>query len=135
MILTYETAKLDGATYIDLNNLLGVSLEPDLLTDVKAIRGSIYNILMTPLGTRYRLPEFGSALLWLLQQPRDLTTAFQIKNAVTVAIDRWEPRVEIDFAQTQVTLFGLDGYSMDLVFRMPRFNQTVSFSLNIRRPG
>lgn len=135
MILTYETAKLDGATYVDLNNLLGVNLDPSLITDVKAIRGSIYNILMTPLGTRYRLPEFGSALLWLIQEPRDLNTAFQIKNATLAAIDRWEPRVEVDATQSKVDLFGLDGYSMSLVFYMPRFSQTASFALNIRRPN
>ncbi len=135
MILTYPTAKLEGATYIDLNNLLGVNLDPNLITDVKAIRGSIYNILMTPLGTRYRLPEFGSALLWLLQEPRDLSTAFKIKNAVLTAIDRWEPRVEIDTPQSKVDLFGMDGYSMSLVFYMPRFSQTASFSMNIRRPN
>ncbi len=132
---TYETAQLENAVYIDLNNLIGVNLDPSLLTDVKAIKGSIYNILMTPLGTRYRLPEFGSALLWLLQQPRDMTTAFQIKNAVLASIGRWEPRVEIDQARTNVTLFGMDGYSMTLVFYMPRFSQTTSFSMDIRRPN
>lgn len=134
-MLVYPTATLENAVYIDLNNLVGVNLDPSLLTDVKAIKGSIYNILMTPLGTRYRLPEFGSALLWLLQEPRDLMTAFQIKNASLSAIARWEPRVEIDAAQTKIGLLGLDGYSMNLVFYMPRFSQTASFELNIRRPN
>ncbi len=133
-ILVYETARLQNAVYIDLNSLIGVNLDPDLVTDAKAIRSSIYNILMTPLGTRYRLPEFGSALLWLLMEPHDDTTAFQMKNAVLQSVGRWETRIRLDAVQTTVNTFGVDGYSINVVYYMPRFAQTSNFSMDIRRP-
>lgn len=129
----YETSKIQGATFLDLNNLIGQNLDPDLLADVYAIRSSIYNILMTPLGTRYRLPEFGSALLWLLMEPHDNTTAFQIKNAVLQSVGRWETRIDLDPAQTNVTPIGIDGYSIDIIFYMPRFSQNASYTLNVGR--
>ena len=58
---------------------------------------SVYvDILTTPLGTRVMLPEYGSKLFDLVDNPTDPSLAMRIIMESAGAIARWEPRVRID---------------------------------------
>ena len=67
-----------------------------LLSGTDHIRQSIVDILTTPLGTRVMLPEYGSKLFDLVDNPTDPSLAMRIIMESAGAIARWEPRVRID---------------------------------------
>ena len=63
---------------------------------------SIRNILFTRIGTRVEREEYGSLLPELLDMPLNDITLLRCNAAVILAIARWEPRYQIEQAQTQV---------------------------------
>ena len=67
-----------------------------LLSGTDHIRQSIVDILTTPLGTRVMLPEYGSKLFDLVDNPTDPSLAMRIIMESAGAIARWAPRVRID---------------------------------------
>ncbi|WP_437621903.1 GPW/gp25 family protein [Sorangium sp. So ce1151] len=59
------------------------------------VRESIRVILLTDLLERIMLPEFGGGLAGYLFEPNTVTTRHQIKERIQKALERWEPRVEV----------------------------------------
>lgn len=57
------------------------------------LRQSVIDILMTPIGSRVLLREYGSDLLDLVDNPQDEYLRVRIIQATATAIDRWEPRI------------------------------------------
>ncbi len=53
-------------------------------------------ILSTMPGERVMRPEFGCRAWELVFSPIDAETISQMKNFVTEALDRWEPRIQVD---------------------------------------
>lgn len=90
--------------WLDVNTLIGVSPLPDLVPDVQAINNSLYNLFRCPVGARGPIfqPEYGSGLMQLLHEPLDYITANKIKMYLFQAIQRWEPRVNIDMGNSFV---------------------------------
>ena len=104
---------MQSKIYIDLNN----EANPDktLLTNERAVFQAIENLLLTSLGERLFLPEFGSRLHELPFEPVDEMTAFEIENYIVEAIRRWEPRV--DLISTKITPYPDDNaYVVELTF-------------------
>jgi hypothetical protein len=60
------------------------------------VRESIRVILMTELRERIMLPEFGGGLGRFLFEPNTVTTRHQIKERIAKALERWEPRIEVE---------------------------------------
>ena len=67
-----------------------------LVSGVHEIEESIRLILATAPGERPMRPEFGCAVHEYVFAPADAGTAGDIAYAVRVAIDRWEPRVDLE---------------------------------------
>jgi phage baseplate assembly protein W len=67
-----------------------------LVTGVREIEESIRLILATAPGERPMRPEFGCAVHDYVFAPADASTAGDIAYAVRVALDRWEPRIELE---------------------------------------
>jgi len=61
----------------------------------QVIKTSVLFIILTNLGERCMMPEFGSPLMQYLFDPRDESMIGSIKQAVIDAISRWEDRVEV----------------------------------------
>ena len=59
------------------------------------IRESIRVILMTELNERLYLPEFGGGLNRFLFEPNTATTRQLIRDRITKALARWEPRIAV----------------------------------------
>lgn len=127
----YKTADLTNSKYVDINTNIGLTMKPDLLTDLQAIKNSIFNILMTPLGTRYRLPEFGCGLLWIINEPKDESTEFKIRNAITHALTRWETRITVDQNAINVISTGMTSYSIEIPFVLNGTNAYASLTLAV----
>jgi hypothetical protein len=72
----------------------------------KEIEESIRLILATEPGERPMRPEFGCAVQDYVFAPADASTAGDIAYVVRVALERWEPRIDL---QDVVVLFdGVD---------------------------
>src|SRR3954453_5670841 len=66
------------------------------------IRQSIRLILATTPGERPMRPEFGCALEEFVFASVDATTAGQIADEVRRALERWEPRIDLDAVDVSV---------------------------------
>ena len=66
-----------------------------LVSGVREIEESIRLVLATAPGERPMRPEFGCAVHDYVFAPADASTAGDIAYAVRVALDRWEPRIEL----------------------------------------
>ena len=66
-----------------------------LVTEDREIAGAIWLVLATSPGERPMRPEFGSRLADYVFAPANATTAGQLANEVQVALERWEPRIDV----------------------------------------
>lgn len=62
---------------------------------IDVLWASIIAILLTPIGTRIMLPEFGSRLPEMVFEVNDTLLQEQIRSYVGDAVARWEPRVRV----------------------------------------
>ncbi|HUL26362.1 MAG TPA: GPW/gp25 family protein [Streptosporangiaceae bacterium] len=66
-----------------------------LVTEDREIAEAIRLVLGTSPGERPMRPEFGSRLAEYVFAPANATTAGQLANEVRVALERWEPRIDV----------------------------------------
>ena len=59
------------------------------------IRSSLKLILSWPYNTRFFLPEFGSKVEELLEEPNDQILETVVRNFIVESIIKWEKRIEI----------------------------------------
>lgn len=67
-----------------------------LITGSEEIDASIRMILSTIPGERVMRPEFGCRMWSLIFAPLTAGTLGQIEQYVREALDRWEPRIDLD---------------------------------------
>lgn len=91
-----------GATWIDVNSRYSQNKNPLLVTNVRAINNSLFNLFQCPIGSRGRImqPTYGTFIYQLLQEPIDQITAQKIRASLIQSIERWEPRIQLDYAHT-----------------------------------
>lgn len=65
------------------------------------VRESIWLILRTDLGERVYRPDFGCRLSELAFAPLNNDTLLRIRIYVQEALQKWEPRIEIDEVRTE----------------------------------
>ncbi len=97
---------LQGATWIDVNTGFTVNNLPDRIPDELSITySSLVNLFSCRIGERGKIfqPEYGSELYGLLQEPVDQITSDNIWIVLIQAIQRWEPRITLNYGQTSVT--------------------------------
>ncbi|PNE42848.1 GPW/gp25 family protein [Streptomyces noursei] len=63
---------------------------------VESIEQAMYLILATSPGERPMRPEFGCGIHQLIFEPVNATTVALMEQEVRQALERWEPRAEID---------------------------------------
>lgn len=72
------------------------------------IENSIKDILLTPLGSRVMLPEYGSRIYELIDRKVDDEFRADLACFVIEAVEQWEKRVKID----EVRLIGLKDHKL-----------------------
>jgi uncharacterized protein len=72
-----------------------------LVAREREIEESIRLILETAPGERPMRPEFGCAIHDFVFAPADAATAGQLAYEVRAALDRWEPRIDLDDVQVR----------------------------------
>jgi hypothetical protein len=65
------------------------------------VREAIRVILMTEPGERLRLPDFGAGLGRFLFEPNTLATHTRMRQRIGEALQRWEPRVQVEEIDVQ----------------------------------
>lgn len=66
------------------------------LDDLEHLKQSIVDILTTPIGSRVVCRDYGSALFQLIDQPVNRELLPKIYAAVADAINKWEPRFNVE---------------------------------------
>jgi phage baseplate assembly protein W len=66
-----------------------------LVSDDRDVREAIGLILATAPGERPMRPEFGCGLHEYVFDSIDARTLSRMEHAIRVALDRWEPRIEV----------------------------------------
>jgi phage baseplate assembly protein W len=87
----------------------GISFPPRLGPDGRVawsagpdnVRECIRVLLLTELGERIRLPEFGGSLRALLGDPNTVSTRRLVQQRIEDALRLWEPRVAVDSVQVE----------------------------------
>lgn len=118
--------------YSDVNPRYSIKNGEILEVGLEAINGSIENILGTSFGERVFLPEFGSGVKSLLFENINEDTADRIMNALTDAIQKWEPRIEIQQDETYI-LPKIDEnlYEINITYRLVDIDIVSQFHANI----
>lgn len=119
-------------TYIDLNVEVGINAFSELLYDVDAIRGSLYNLFTTPIGSRVFVPEYGSRFLFHVQEPADDTTVTIMKMDIYQEVQKWEPRVILDMGGIVVNPVWA-GYQILLTYIIKQSGLRSNFQLSVSR--
>jgi uncharacterized protein len=65
------------------------------LNSMELVRQSIETILDTEPGERIMLPGFGCGLRRYLMEPNTLTTRTAMREDISDALSRWEPRISL----------------------------------------
>ncbi len=101
------------------------------IASVRIIQSSIGVLLLTRIGERVNLPEFGCELGTMKHEPNHPTTWERVQAKVTEAIIRWEPRVDnvkvtiVPFPSTDQE--GRFGVSIIIEYRIITNNQPGNF--------
>lgn len=113
------TYKKSQVAWLDVNSNIRNNGKPDLLPDIHAINNSIRNLFKCPIGARGRIfqPTYGTFLYNLLHEPLDQETAFRIRASLVQSLEKWEPRIRLDHANTRV----------DPVYSLPGFRVQVRY--------
>ncbi len=113
------------SVYFDLN-MFTPTTERERLFDVEVIYQALAVLLNTRPGTFPFRPEFGIFLEDELFEFADTATALDIFRRLTDAIDKFEPRVELDTSQTRVIPFPDENrFDVDIHFTLPDISEEV----------
>lgn len=134
--LAPQNAKTTNVVWLDVNTNMGLNGKADLLPNVYALVNSLFNLFQCPIGARGPIfePEYGSALYSMLQEPLDIISARKIQIGLIQAVQRWEPRIEIDMTRTQVIPdYNKDAYLVLLVFKILATQEVAQETFQLNR--
>ncbi len=118
--------------YSDVNPDVVQASQYELVYNADSIQKSILTILGTRKGTRVFNRQFGSYLLDLLYDPMDDFSVERIKTEIISAIEQWEPRVVLLYANI-LPDYDNQMYYVSMEYQIPTLgNQSVSLSFNLQ---
>lgn len=119
------------ADYIDLDYSFERNINNDvpLKYDKEALKQSIIDILLTRVGEREFMPNYGSTLYWILFENMGVITQIRIRNAIEDALTNWEPRIRINdiLVQKKDTTWNIE---LDYTVIRIDQNDTLNMTLN-----
>jgi phage baseplate assembly protein W len=116
------------------------SLEKETTADIKivedeeSINQSVKNILLTKKGEVPFNPLFGSNIQQLLFEKMDLVTETLLKNEIEIAIENFEPRVEINNITIEPDYDSLT-YYVDIDYIIIKLDTLGSVSVSLSLQG
>lgn len=136
----FYSTKSFGTTE-DIPDYTGIGLSEKSLFEygrVKTNKGidrleqSMRQILITPKGSRFFVPTFGSMLYSIIYEPNDFIISDLARLYAREAIEEWEPRVKIEDIQTDS---GTDPQVlfMKIIYRVLSTNSLENFVYALNR--
>lgn len=96
-----------------------------------SVRQAIEVILRTRPGEQLMRPEFGAGLEELVGEPNVLSTRRRIRDRVSEALTRWEPRIEVE----RIDVLEVEGapshVRVELVYRLRRTGAVQGLGLTL----
>lgn len=114
-----------------LGTALSYPIEVNELGRVKTVTGravipqSIKNILDTPLGSRYFLPEYGSQIQELLFEPNDEILKALLTHYIGNALALWEKRIKVE--EISIEMATPERVNCVIIYRILQSNEIDSF--------
>ncbi len=99
------------------------------------IRESIRVVLMTELNERLQLPEFGGGLNRFLFEPNTATTRQLIRDRITKALARWEPRIAVQTVSVEPDAQDLQSAIATIYYKLVATQATERVSLTVTLSG
>lgn len=129
----YQPSVVAGEIYKDISFKFIHPATGDILasTDIDAIKNSVKNIILTPIGSRPFFPEFGTGVSNLLFEPAGALTGAAIKDEIEEGIRKFEPRVnrlEVQVADDHER----NAYRITILFSTT-YSQNVEFVFLLNR--
>lgn len=121
----------------------GISFPPRVGPDGKVvwsegeqnIREAIRVILLTQLKERIRLPEFGGSLHTFLFEPNTVATRHQIEDRIKRALEKWEPRIQMDSVDVVVDPADAESAIATISYRLVATQVPQRVNLNVKLGG
>ena len=126
-------AVVNSVYYKDIDTLFGahpVTRKLNTLTNNQAVARAVKNLILTNKGERPYQPFLGSDVTYMLFELNDGTVELELKEAIELCIQNYEPRAELTFPGVVVNQ-NIDKHTVavDITFRV--VNQTEPITLNI----
>ncbi len=121
----------------------GISFPPRIGADGRVvwsegeenIRESIRVILMTELNERLYLPQFGGGLNRFLFEPNNATTRQLIRDRITKALARWEPRIAVESVSVEPDAQDQQAAIATIFYKLVATQATEKVSLTVTLNG
>jgi hypothetical protein len=99
------------------------------------VRESIRLILLTEPGERLMREEFGCGLRRFLFEPNTVTTRQLIRERITQAIGRWEPRVALEAVEIEADSENPRLVAITILFRLVATQALERLGLSLQLEG
>ncbi len=103
---------------------------PHFKEEKALIRDSVRTILLTKIGQRYFVPDFGSKLWTLIFEPNDTVTSALAEEYAKSALREWEKRIDVMQVLTQREESSL---YITITYRIRRINEVDLVTLDLSR--
>lgn len=101
--------------------------------ELSSISQAIKNIALTSRGER-PFSEFGFGLYDYLREINDFATQIEIRNKLSAFINRYEPRVTVDFNDIIITKKSTDSIEINMTYKLvndisDNFRQSLTIAI------
>ena len=93
-----------------------------LVTGIREIEESMRLILGTARGERPMRPEFGCGVHDFVFDSIDANTVGRMEDAIRVALERWEPRIEVQSVTFDLSQSGTGLLTIDIGYKVRAIN-------------
>lgn len=118
---------------LDLNlNLHPVKMDISPVTDIRAVRNSVKNLVLTNFGERPFQPKLGSNVTALLFEQADQFTAIMMKKEIYRLLEDHEPRINA----TRVEILDdadANAYRVSIEFNVIKINAQAEVEFALQR--
>jgi len=99
------------------------------------IRESIKIILLTELGERLMLSEFGAGLKNFLYEPNTVETRRLIEEQITQALNQWEPRIQLQEVNVEEDTNDSQQAIATITYKLTATQQVIGVSVQVKLGG
>lgn len=112
--------------YSDINTGYTKNSQPVIITDLKDISESLRRLFHTIPGSNPFNREYGSSLYYLLFESSSSMNLTDIKVLLSRDIENWEPRVQLNPLDINISKIDEHTYQISCNFIVPSLNDTSS---------